>query len=105
VQPDLIFIAAGRESIVTERAIEGPPDLAVEILSPWSGRRDRVAKAALYARHGIRHYWVVDPDARLLEAYELESAAYRLVVKYEGAIRMRTALFPELEIDLGRVWV
>src|SRR5882724_5738175 len=77
-QPDLLFIRAGRESIVTERAVEGPPDLVVEILSPWSGRRDRVAKAALYARHGIRHYWVVDPDARLLEAYELEDAAYRL---------------------------
>ena len=104
VQPDLIFIAAGRESIVTERAIEGPPDLAVEILSPWSGRRDRVAKAALYARHGIRHYWVVDPDAHLLEVYELEDGAYRLVVKHEGATRMRTALCPELEIDLDRVW-
>src|SRR5881409_673308 len=105
VQPDFVFVAAARESIVTERAIEGPPDLAVEILSPWSGRRDRVAKAALYARHGIRHYWVVDPDARLLEVYELESAAYRLVVTHEGGARMRTALFPELEIDLGRVWV
>src|SRR5436309_59662 len=57
VQPDLVFIAAGRESIVTKRAIEGPPDLMVEILSPWSIRRDRVAKAALYARFGIRCYW------------------------------------------------
>jgi hypothetical protein len=47
----------------------------------------------------------VDPDARLLEVCELESAAYRLVVKHEGGARMRTALFPELEIDLGRVWV
>src|SRR5438094_124010 len=71
---------------------------------PWSGRRDRVAKAALYARHGIRHYWVVDPDAHLLEVYELEDGAYRLVVKHEGATRMRTALFPKLEIDLDRVW-
>ena len=47
----------------------------------------------------------MDPDARLLEVYELEAAAYRLVVRHEGATRMRTALFPELEIDLGRVWV
>src|SRR5437870_3000442 len=39
VQPDLVFVAADRESIITERAIEGPPDLAVEILSPWSDRR------------------------------------------------------------------
>src|SRR3989442_10194004 len=53
VQPDLIFVAAGRESIITARAIEGPPDLVVEILSPWSVRRDRRTKAKLYARFGI----------------------------------------------------
>src|SRR5213593_2993003 len=100
VQPDLIFIAGGRESIVTERAIEGPPDLAVEILSPWSDRRDRVAKAGLYARYGVRHYWIADPVARTLELYEVEGAEYRLVATHEGAARVRTTLFPDLEIDL-----
>jgi Uma2 family endonuclease len=104
VQPDLVFVAAGRESIITERAIEGPPDLAVEILSPGSDRRDRVAKAALYARYGIRHYWIPDPLARTLEVYEVEGAEYRRVAMHEGAVRVRTALFPDLEIDLGRVW-
>jgi Uma2 family endonuclease len=105
VQPDLVFVAAGRESIVTERAIEGPPDLAVEILSPWSDRRDRVAKAGLYARYGIAHYWIVDPVARTLEVYEAEGAEYRLVARHEGAGRVRTTPFPDLDIDLGRVWV
>ncbi|MGH7343054.1 MAG: Uma2 family endonuclease, partial [Candidatus Rokuibacteriota bacterium] len=70
LQPDLVFIASRRPSIVTERAIEGPPDLAIEILSPWSDRRDRVAKAELYARYGVRHYWIVDPETRKLEMYE-----------------------------------
>ncbi len=105
VQPDLVFIAAARESIVSSRGIEGAPDLAVEILSPWSVRRDRVAKAALYARYGIRHYWLADPDASVLEVYETEGAEYRLVGRYEGAAKVRTAMFPDLEIDLGRVWV
>ena len=105
VQPDLVFIAAARESIVSSRGIEGAPDLAVEILSPWSVRRDRVAKAALYARYGIRHYWLADPDARVLEVYETEGAEYRLVGRHEGAAKVRTAMFPDLEIDLGRVWV
>src|SRR5438132_4535687 len=65
VQPDLVFIAAGRESIVSSRGIEGAPDLAVEILSPWSVRRDRVAKAARYARYDTRPYWRADRDARV----------------------------------------
>ena len=105
VQPDLVFVAAGREAIVTERAIEGPPDLVVEILSSWSVLRDRVAKAALYARYGVRQYWVVDPDTRALEIYEADGAEYRLVGQHEGAAKVRTAVFPDLELDLGRVWV
>ena len=105
VQPDLVFVAAGRESIVTERAIEGPPDLAVEIISPWSDRRDRVAKARLYARYGVRHYWIAEPVARTLELYEVEGTEYRLAGTHEGAAKVRTSLFPDLEIDLGRVWV
>ena len=105
VQPDLVFVAAGRESIVTERAIEGPPDLVGEVLSPWSDRGDRVAKARLYARYGIRHYWIVDPVARTLEMYEPEEAEYRLLATHEGAASVRTTLFRDLEIDLSRVWV
>src|SRR5437867_10329035 len=99
VQPDLVFIAAARESIVSSRGIEGAPDLAVEILSPWSVRRDRVAKAALYARYGIRHYWIVDPEARTLEVYETANGAYRSVATYEGAGKARSSLFPDLECD------
>jgi Uma2 family endonuclease len=104
VQPDIVFIAAGRESIGTERAIEAPPDLVVEIISPWSVRRDRVTKAVLYARFGVRHYWVVDPGPSTLEAHQLEGPDYRLVGAHAGAARFTSALLPDLEIDLGRVW-
>jgi Uma2 family endonuclease len=105
VQPDLVFVATGRESIVTERAIEGPPDLAVEILSADSERRDRGAKAGLYARYGVRHYWIVDPVARTLETYEVEGKEYRRVAMHEGAAKVRTPPFSDLELDLARVWV
>jgi Uma2 family endonuclease len=120
VEPDLVFVATGRTSIITERAIEGPPDLAVEILSPWSDQRDRFTKAELYARYGVRHYWIVDPAAHTLEMYEPRPAAarrgrqrrggirrgtkYRLVATHKGATIARTSLFPDLEIDLRRVW-
>jgi Uma2 family endonuclease len=105
VQPDLLFVAAGRESIVTSRAVEGAPDLVIEILSPASGRLDRVGKAALYARYGVEHYWIVDPDARTVERYALAEAAFRLVGTDRGAVTFRAAPFPDLEIDLGRVWL
>ena len=104
VQPDLIFVSATRESIVTRRAVEGPPELAVEILSPWSVRRDRVAKAALYARFGIGHYWLLDPEERVLEVYERTGEEYRLVATHGATGTMRTSLFPGLEIDLTTLW-
>jgi len=104
VQPDLVFVSTGREAIVTRRAVEGPPELVVEILSPWSVRRDRVAKAAIYARFGIGHYWLVDPEARTFEVYEAEGTEYRLAATHGASGTMRTPLFPGLELDLRSVW-
>jgi Uma2 family endonuclease len=103
-QPDLLFIRAGRESIVTERAIEGTPDLVVEILSPGSARQDRVVKAKLYARHRAAHYWIVDPETRTLEEHRLRGRGYRRTGRHRGGVKFRPALFPDLEIDLARVW-
>ncbi len=104
VQPDLVFVSAGRESIVTRRAVEGPPELVVEILSPWSVRRDRVSKAAIYARFGIGHYWLLDPEARTFEVYEAQGAEYRPAATHGGSGIMRTPLFPDLLLELGLVW-
>jgi Uma2 family endonuclease len=102
--PDIVFVAAARKSIITERAIEGAPDLIVEILSPWSVRQDRVEKAALYARHGVRHYWIADPEACSLETFVLAGQRYRPTGTYQGASKLRSEPFPDLEIDLGLVW-
>src|SRR5262245_58613089 len=93
VQPDLVYVARGRESIITERAIEGPPELVVEILSGWSVSRDRGRKSKLYARFGIRHYWIADPRARLLDLYEVaDRGKYQLIGRHEGPVRLRPSL-------------
>jgi Uma2 family endonuclease len=104
VQPDLVYVAAARQAIITERAIEGPPDLVIEIVSPSTARQDRVTKAALYARFGVAFYWVVDPGALTLEEYALAHNAYQQVAVHSGATVARTRMFPDLEIDLTRVW-
>ncbi|MGH7857934.1 MAG: Uma2 family endonuclease [Candidatus Binatia bacterium] len=103
-QPDVLFIRAGRESIVTDRAIEGAPDLVVEILSPSTSRKDRTTKASLYARFGIDHYWILDPDERAFELYERQGAAYRLAARGQGDEAVRPSLFPGLEIPLREIW-
>lgn len=104
VQPDLLYLSRRRLHLVTAHNIAGPPDLVVEVLCPTTAQADRNEKAQLYARHGVPHLWLVDPDARTLEAYELEGTTYRLVARLEGAAEFLTALFPGLRIDLGQVW-
>ena len=56
VVPDLLFVSRDRLGIVTDRGVEGAPDLIVEILSPGTAHRARLDKAQLYARHGVRRY-------------------------------------------------
>ena len=104
VQPDLVFIGNDRRSIVTERAIEGPPTLVIEILSPTTHRTDRQTKAQLYAKHGVPHYWLLDADQQTLEAYELVGEQYNLVVKVQNAEVFTPSLFPGLSIQLADLW-
>lgn len=79
VQPDLLFIAAGREPSPGDHAFTGAPDLVVEILSPSTTRTDRVVKFSAYERAGVREYWLVNPLARSVEAYTLsEDGIYEL---------------------------
>jgi Uma2 family endonuclease len=101
VQPDLIFIGNDRRGIITERAIEGPPTLLIEILSPTTQRTDRQTKAQLYAKHEVPHYWLIDPDQQTLEAYELAGDQYNLVFKAQNAEVFTPSLFPGLSIRLA----
>ncbi|NBB75650.1 MAG: Uma2 family endonuclease [Bacteroidetes bacterium] len=69
VQPDLLFIATERRALIGEKAIEGAPDLIVEILSPSTAYRDLTTKKRLYEQHGVREYWTVDPDTQAVEVH------------------------------------
>ena len=66
VQPDIMFISREREHILTRANVQGAPDLIVEILSPSSSTRDWRAKRELYAAHGVREYWIIDPTNRIV---------------------------------------
>jgi Uma2 family endonuclease len=104
VQPDFIFVSNERASIVTEKNIQGAPDLVVEILSLSTAGRDRVTKLRLYARFGVPHYWLIDFTARTFEAFELDGTSYRLVVVHGENETFQSALFPGLSIPLNDIW-
>ena len=66
VQPDLLFIANANAGLLERRGIMGAPDLVVEVISPGSVRRDRYDKRELYARFGVKEYWLADVANRSL---------------------------------------
>ena len=78
VQPDLVFISNARSHIITDANIRGAPDLVVEILSPSTENRDRVFKRALYARHGVKEYWLADTRRKTIEQLILDADEFRL---------------------------
>jgi len=103
VQPDILFVAADRLAIVSERAIEGAPTLVVEVQSPSTARLDRERKLMLYAEHGIPFYWIVDPTSRTIEAFQLGGVNYTAA----GRVAATAAALPplsDLEIDLAALW-
>jgi Uma2 family endonuclease len=81
-QPDLLMVHESRKSILTKRGVEGAPDLVVEITSPHSLKRDKIQKAAVYARYGVPEYWIVDPTNFTLEQLILKDERYDLIDVY-----------------------
>lgn len=81
-----------------------PPDWICEIQSPSTRAIDRVRKMALYAREGVGHCWLADPEARTLEVFRLEASRWTRVSAFEGAEVVRAEPFDEAEFALGRWW-
>lgn len=67
LQPDILFISHERRHIITEKNVSGAPDLLIEILSSSTQERDKIVKRTLYAKHGVKEYWIVDPVAKKIE--------------------------------------
>ncbi len=88
-----------------QRPIRAAPDWVCEVLSPSTATRDRVEKRNLYAEHGVRHYWIVDVDARTLEAFELDDGRWLLAGNFDEAALARIAPFEDIELAVGRLFL
>ena len=102
VQPDLVVVAEPRQ--VSARGIEGAPLLVVEVLSPSTRVQDRTVKARRYAAVGIPHYWIVDPEARRIECYRVDSGAYVAACEGEGDATIALPDWQGLMIALSDLW-
>ena len=107
VQPDIVVVLNDNKQIITETHIVGAPDLVVEILSKSTRRLDRERKFALYERSGIREYWIVDTDARVIDQFVLvpcDSQHRRYDLRAQASASLQLAILPDVTIELARVW-
>ena len=84
--------------------MESAPDLVVEILSPSTVERDLGVKQQMYARRGVDHYWVVDPDAETLAEYVLDENCDRLQATYKKNQSFEPVWLAGLRIDMSEVF-
>jgi Uma2 family endonuclease len=84
VQPDIVVLLPDRSAEPSRRGLEGSPDLVIEVLSPSNRGHDLLTKRALYARAGVREYWLVDPNARTIEMLVLDHDAFHTVQRAAG---------------------
>lgn len=87
------------------RPIDVVPDWTCEILSPSNRSLDLVTKRELYARHGVRHYWIVDPENATLEALELVDGGWCRVGHHGRDDCVRVPPFEEVELELSRLFL
>jgi Uma2 family endonuclease len=113
-QPDVVFFAAGRRHLLDlDAPIRQAPDLVVEVLSPSTERRDRGRKMAMFARHGVPEYWIVECGAcdgsdghieiLTLTGDRPEVARYVLVQTALADDVVHSARLPALEFTAGPV--
>jgi Uma2 family endonuclease len=103
-QPDLVFILHSNAAIITEKRVEGAPDLVAEILSPSTSANDKIRKKRQYARHGVKEYWIVDPVHRIVDQFVLEGGTFALHETYGTHGRIRSPLFACIDIDTEQLF-
>ena len=102
MQPDLLVVCNPDQIKPTH--IEGPPRLAIEILSPSTHLQDRYRKMDLYARRAVQEYWVVTPFPSMVEIFELVDGGYRVWKAFARSETLKSPSFPALSIELDGVF-
>jgi Uma2 family endonuclease len=107
VEPDLVYVCRQNQNRITETNLQGPPDIAVEVLSESNRRHDEITKRKLYERAGVREYWIVDPEIETVKVYRLVEGSLLRVAELscESGDRLDSALLPGFSMELGKLFI
>ena len=107
VEPDLFVVTGDQAGILTEKNVQGPPALVIEVLSKSTRKRDAQTKRRLFERTGVREYWLVDPELDAVQVFRPtpEGRLARVVeLTAEDGDVLTTPLLPGCQIDLRELF-
>jgi Uma2 family endonuclease len=98
-QPDVAFIARERLSII-QAGIMGPADLVAEVISLGTRNRDRIEKRDLYEQHGVKEYWIIDPESESVDVLCAEQNVLGLAMRCKPPETVRSRLLPGFQLGV-----
>ena len=105
VQPDISVICD--EKKLDKKGCRGGPDFIIEILSPHTSLKDQRYKVALYERHGVREYWTIHPDDKVLTIRLLDAdGKYGIpqILPMHGQVNVSTLPRVSIDFDAFITW-
>lgn len=102
VQPDIIIICDN--SRLKKTGYYGVPELIIEVVSPSTGQKDKIEKFNLYEKAGVKEYWIVEPDEKVVMVFTLEEGRYGRPQMYSEEDKVKVSIFDDLVIDLKPVF-
>ena len=101
VQPDLLVVCD--KDKLGKGSVNGPPDLAVEIMSPSNSNKEMFYKFQYYLEAGVREYWMIDPEIKKVQVHVYKDGHY-ISKGYKESACIPVAVLPGLEINLESLW-
>ena len=103
VQPDISVICDPKK--LDDKGCVGAPDLVVEVISPSTAGKDQIKKRALYEKNGVREFWLLHPDDKLVFVYVLGKDGYGKPEVFDVSTSPVTSfIFKEMIIDLRHLF-
>ena len=104
-RPDVSVIVRKPYAINREKYIDGAPDLIVEVLSESTMKNDTGIKKDAYEKHGVKEYWIVDPNSRSIQVYHNIEGKFKRNGEYNvDNNKIKVSIFEDLVVDVRSVF-
>ena len=103
-EPDVIFVVSENLPGIQNNYLDGPADLAIEIVSPESALRDRGAKYGEYEAGGVREYWIIDAEAKQADFFVLDKTGRYQQALPDATGKYESAILAGFWINVGWLW-